>query len=369
MLRGRAKGKSHPLLTGAAQMAALGFARHVMFWVFASMVFLGIIPAISCEARSSFATPTPGLLESISRQHHRSDWVRITTDSTQYEARIREIGALGLSGIAPRRGAAPAPDAIRWSSVARLDRVRSGSRVGQILGAAGLGSLGLPAVQSGEVEALGIVALGAVVGTWLGGRIGGHWVGEHALYEGLPVPDSAGLVPDPMSGLSEAFALPVAAPSGSAAPTVSSRTDLARIDRTVRRLRRSQRLRIRGPLGEFEGFMVKADVDGLHGLRPSDGEGGRPQSPRDIGWDLIGGIDRRGNSAGRGAIVGAVPVAVLGLVAGLALVAGGGIGGSGSGTNGEALAAGLGGAAIGASIGGLLGGLIGCAIPRWHQVY
>jgi len=340
-----------------------------MFWIFASMVFLGIIPAISCEARSSFATPTPGLVESISRQHHRSDWVRITTDSTRYEARIREIGALGLSGISPRRGSPSAPDAIRWSSVARLDQVRSGSRVGQVLGAAALGSLGLPAVQSGEVEALGFVALGAVVGTWLGGRIGGHWVGEHTLYEGLTVPDSAEPVPEPASGPSTALVLPVAAPSGSAAPPVSWRADSARIERAVRRLRRSQLLRIRGPLGEFEGFMVRAGADGLYGLRPSDGEAGRPPWPRDIGWDRIGGIDRRGNSAGRGAIVGAAPLAVLGLVVGLAAVAGGGIGGSGSGTNGEVLAAGLGGAAVGGSIGGLLGGLIGCAIPRWHQVY
>lgn len=341
----------------------------ITFWIFAAMVILGIVPAISCEASPSFATPTPGLVESMNRQHHRGDWVRITTDSMRYEARVREIGAWGLSGISTRRGSPPAPESIPWSSVVRFDQVRSGYRVGQILGCAVLGSLGLPAVQSGEVEVLGIVALGAVAGTWLGGRIGGHWVGEHTLHVGLTVPDSVPPVREAAGGPTAPPASQASAPSGPAAQPVSWQFDSPRIERTVQRLRRNQLLRIRGPLGEFEGFVVRAGADGLHGLRPRGNEAGRTPWPRDIGWDRIGRIDRRGNSAGRGAVVGATPLAVMGFVVGLAVGAGGGIGGSGSGTNGDVLALGLIVAGVGGSVGAVLGGLIGCAIPRWHRVY
>ncbi len=345
------------------------FVRPVLLWIFAVVVVLGIIPATSSEARSSLKIPPPGLIEILNREHHRSDWVRITTDSGRYEARIRVIGELGLSGISPRKGAPPVPESIPWLSVERLDQVHSGSRVGRLIGGVVLGSLALPAVQSGEVEALGIVALGAAGGYWLGGHIGGHWVWEHTLYEGQPAPDSEEPLPEPPRGPSAGFAMPVATRTGSTAQPVSRGAGSERIEHSVHRLRRNQLLRIRGPLGEFEGGIVQASADGLHGLRPSDSEAGQTPWPRDIGWDRIVTIEKRGNSAGRGAIIGAVPLAVLGLVVGLVAVAGGGIGGSGSGTSSEIAAAGVGAAAVGAGVGALFGGLIGCAIPRWHQVY
>ena len=85
-------------------------SRSQMMWKIAALVILGAIPASSSQARSSFAVPTPGLVENLNRQHHRGDWLRVTTDSARYEVRAREFGAQGLSGISSRRRSPAAPN-------------------------------------------------------------------------------------------------------------------------------------------------------------------------------------------------------------------------------------------------------------------
>lgn len=336
-----------------------------MLWKIVVLTLLGAIPATRSRASSSDPTRIPGFVENLSRHHHRRDWLRITTDSARYEARVREFGAQGLNGITSRRGPPYAPDSIPWSSVTRLDQVRSGFRVGQIVGGLALGSLWVPTTFNGEPEVAGIVALGAVVGAGLGGLVGRHWSHEVPLYVASLASDSAETAANPDGGPASTARLPAASFGGSA--TAAAGVPLnARIERAKEILRPGQRLRVRGEFGEFDGFVDQIGVSGLEGLRAIRRQAWGTPSPRRLDWGSIASIDRRGNSAGRGALGLAVPLATVGLVAGLA--AGAAVGG-GSSTGSDVLAGGALGFAVGGSLGAVLGGLFGSAIPRWHRVY
>lgn len=199
----------------------------------------------------------------------------------------------------------------------------------------------------------------------MGGHLGDRRVRERTLYVASPVPDSA------------ALAVP-AAPAVAATPVATSPSvspggqNSVRIERALRILEPSQLLRIGGDFGhsgEFEGFVATAGPGGLKGLRPSRSEDWTTPWPQELGWDRIGRIERRGNSAGRGALVGGLPLATLGFIIGLAAVAASDPTGGETTASLEVVGGGLAGAVIAGSVGAAVGGLIGCAIPRWHVVY
>jgi len=327
------------------------------------LTLLGAIPATHARSSSSFQIPTPGLVESLNRHHHRHDWLRITTDSARYEARVREFGAQGLNGVTSRRGP-DAPDFIPWSSVMRLDQTRSGFRAGQIVGAVALGSLGVPTMLSGEPEVAGFVALGAVVGMGFGGLVGSHWSREVPLYAASPASESGAVTTNPDGEPVHATSSsPDALLAGSAA---GDPRRAASIERMKRILRPGRRLRIRSEFGEFDGYIDQAGAGGLEGLRSlRRGTWGAP-SPRHLDWESIATIDRRGNSAGWGAVHLAVPLASAGFAIGLAV---GGAVSDGSNSGSAVLAGGALGAAVAGSFGAVLGALFGSVIPRWHRVY
>ena len=113
----------------------------------------------------------------------------------------------------------------------------------------------------------------------------------------------------------------------------------------------------------MEGFASRADHAGLHGLRPNLAAGSIEPLPDLVPWSRIHSVDKRGSSAGRGALVGGVGLGLMGAIVGAA--AGGGLGGTGS-----YAAAGAGyGLAVGGAVGAGVGALIGAPIPRWHNVY
>lgn len=345
-----------------------------MLLQFAALVILGTVAASLSEAQSGFTVPPESLVARLRREHHRRDWLRITTASNRYEARVREIGAQGLGGLSSRRKWATVPDSIPWSSVARIDRESSSFRIGQVVGFAAGGALGLLIDSRSELPpeaSVRIVAVGATAGALVGARLGGRRVRRDSLYVALPLSDSAALAREPASGPFGSSPQPGSGSADFVAQAVPVRPDSIGIERALRRLRPSQLLRIRGEFGEsgrvaeFEGFVARAGRDGLEGLRPR--RAGDPSSswPQELGWDRIGRIDRRGTSAGHGAFVGAATLAPPGFVVGLVATAVR----AQNGSTAEVLGGGLLGAAISGTVGAALGGLIGSAIPRWHLVY
>jgi hypothetical protein len=322
--------------------------RFVMFHRLALLVMLGALPAVRSEALSSFAVPSPGVIESLNRQLHRNDWLRITTDSARYEARVREIGAPGLGGLSPVRPSIAVPEAIPWSAVASLDRRRSSLRLWQVAGFAAGGTLGFCVLGGtgsamGGARAMEVVALGVIAGTWSGSRLGAHRYRERRLYEGWPTDSAAVAV--------------------SGAPDGPVPLDSTRIANVLWRLQPKQRLRISGEFGTFEGFVGLAGREGLEGLMPSRKADQNSQWPRELGWDRISTIETLGNKSAHSAFVTGAALAGLGFLIGMPL------GGVTDPSKGAFLAGGLIGAGIMGSLGMVFGGIAGSASTTWHVVY
>jgi len=152
------------------------------------IVALALLVFVAAPARAQsqggFASPPPRVLEQLKRQHHRKDWLRVTTDSTRWELRARQIDDEGLSGIRARGSALPAPDRIAWSAISRIDVKDSRRHYGQVTGLL-LG--GLVGVAGGG----GGMAIGALSGMWVGGAVGGMVASEHPLYIASPLAPAA----------------------------------------------------------------------------------------------------------------------------------------------------------------------------------
>lgn len=348
------------------------FRRLALLWM------LGALVAPRCEALSSFTTPTPGLVENLSRQLHRSDWARITTDSTVFVAHVRDLGAQGLGGLSPVRPPATVPAFIPWSSVAQLDRRRSHHRSGQVVGLAGGTLLGIAvasgtgSVMGGEKNigtlsragrTVGVVTLSVAAGNWIGTRIGKGWVRTRTLYVGSRAPDSVALVSESASAPPDAADSSAASVAASAAPTVGVPPDSARIARVLPHLQPNQRLRISGEFGRFEGFVGFAGPVKLEGLVPSRKADRNSLGPRELEWNRIVKIEVPGNRAGNSALVTGAAFAGAGLLIGMP------IGGIADPHPLAFLAGGLIGAGIMGSFGFVLGGLVGSAAPAWHVIY
>jgi hypothetical protein len=125
-------------------------------------------------------------------------------------------------------------------------------------------------------------------------------------------------------------------------------------------------LRLGGDFGIFHGSATSISTAGLTGLRV-DPRYPSVQSPGTLAWDRIDRMEVLGNSAGSGALKGAVGLAGLAAVvsavtAFLYVVTGA----STNSTSGEIIIAST---AVGAVTGAALGAAIGSTIPSWHVVY
>ena len=348
------------------------------------------VSAVRAGPPEVFPVPSPSLVAQLRSQHQRQDWLRVTMTSTHLELRARQIDEEGLSGLTARghdrrrleaylsdpssRGHLP------WSSISRIDRLRSQSRIGQIGGA-------IPGVIMGgnlPNPYLGVLSLG-LVGAWLGGRIGDQFVSVHPFYQALPLPppsapaasnahgaappadsvlatrtDAVPSVPRESALPSTTTTSPGSAPEADASPVANSSREVLM---ACRRISPEDLLRIESEFGQFQGYALRIGIDGLDGLREDRGARSfLPPPPDMLAWDRIDRIHKRGGSAGRGALAGAVTLGCLGGMISAAAV---------SIANGDEKpsTAFVEGAAVSGAVGAALGGLIGSAIPGWHLVY
>lgn len=150
-------------------------------------------------------------------------------------------------------------------------------------------------------------------------------------------------------------------------PALDRRPDSTAVAEASRRIQPGDLIRVRGDFGPFLGHAALVGPAGMAGLRADPDRSGHadeavPGGP--VTWDRIDSVDKRGNSAGAGAVIGGITV---GVVAGVfTMAAATGLGG---GTTRDAAGAVVAGTAAGALAGALIGALIGAVIPVWHNVY
>ncbi len=299
-------------------------------------------------------TPVPSMLAELQRRHHPGDWLRVTTDSTRLVARAERLDAQGLSGLTVRREVPAPPDPLSWERIGRIDVQTSRRTYGHVMGAivGGLGGILIPAIPSGYSTTQPMAprnwfVLGALAGTFVGGHFGGRVIRERALYV-APTP-----VVEPV-------------PAAETPPVVAVSDPL--IERALRRFNSGTLLRIEGDFGRFHGYASAAGPQGLEGLRPEPSLES-VASLQSIPWQRINRIDKRGGSAGRGALRGGVS---LGLATGVltSLVAAAWVSAFGGSVGaGELMLVGLAGAGVGGGVGALFGAGIGAGVASWHVVY
>ena len=300
--------------------------------------------------RDSLPSPSPRVLDMLRRFHRSSDWLFISTRSGRYRLRVSRIDSLGLTGFRARQGPPPI-DALAWKDVVRIERRDSRFRAWQFTGA-GLGAvgglvLGRSMINSGAPDGAEIVglAVGMVLGGTLGGVLGDRNFHTTPLY----------------AAEMRSITAPEPAPRALAqTPPVEARFDVDL--ESIRALIRPRHLlRVRGDLGWAVGRVDSISSTGLHGLRPDTRHDPGLGPVRDpIPWSSIARIDRRGNSAGTGAVIGGVTLTLVGGALIGALAASSSKSGVGPAVAGGILVSGVAGAT--------LGSLIGALIPKWHPV-
>jgi hypothetical protein len=382
-----------------------------------SFVLLCLLPILPAQATADgYEPPSPSSLQSIQAQHGRKDWWFITTDSTRFLVRIRRIDTRGLSGLKPKRASEPAPDAIGWSSIARIDERHSKflakSIQGVFLGALIGGTLPFMINQTRGGDHAGWTLLaGAVSGGWLGGLWGDHIAREDPIYVSrtLITPQPVPLAPRPAQSADSTLAAgtlgaatssrpgpgsatgvdstvapgaeapspnpstsAVTFPSASAGDTTAESNPVSgpgaiAIAEACREIHPADRLRIHADFGIFDGQAERASIDGLSGLRPHSAHGDAESIPGLVTWDRIQRIDRAGNAAASGARKGAVVFGALGAMGGLFAIAVASAAGSSSTEPGGSWI--VIGAAGGAAGGALLGAAIGSGGQSWRPIY
>ena len=358
-----------------------------------SSVLLASLLLLPAQASADgYEPPSPSTLQSIQAQHGGKDWWFVTTDSTRFLVRIREIDTRGLSGLKPKRASEPAPDAIGWTSIARIDERHSKflakSIQGVLYGALIGGTLPFMINQTngGDYAAWTLLA-GAGIGGWLGGLWGDHIAREDPIYVSrtLIAPKPVSLAPRPIESAdstlaADTLAAATSSPPGpdSAAPADSivasgapmhspSPSNSVAIAEACREIRPTDRLRIQADFGIFDGQAEHASTDGLSGLRPHSARGNAESIPGLVTWDRIQRIDRGGNATAAGARKGAVVFGALGAVVGLFAIAAVSASSSSSAeASGSWIVLG---AAGGAAGGALLGAGIGAGGVSWRSIY
>jgi hypothetical protein len=308
------------------------------------------------------------------------------------------LNADGLSGIEVPAWQAPPADPIAWRSIARIDGIESGARKWGIIGFVVGGAAGLVAGsaigesrrhevvvpygietsgQGGIGAIIGLAALGSL-GAWQGSRFGAQRTHDRVWYVAAPLMASATVSAPAMvaqdtttaAADSTTAALPPAPSPPATIPRTADDSLAARLAESrgvksaVARIDPLDLIRMRADFGQFQGHLAVVGPLGVEGFRPDrKGEHYRKGSTPIglVGWDQIDHVEKRGNSAGRGALIGLVSLGIMGGIAGAGVDAGfGGDNPAGAAVYGAGLMGG---------IGMVLGGLIGAAFPAWHVVY
>ena len=351
---------SRPL---AAVLPRAPYSQEVALTSELALAILLADPSQSSDVLDSLGHAPPGMVKRLTQECVGKGPIRIVAGETVYLVSIDRLDARGIGGFKARGSAPSPPDPLAWPLVKRMDAVYSSRTVGMMLGTAAGAAIGVP-FDAG--------LLGATLGGAVGGRVGSMRVHEEPLYVAQSSPP-ARLPLDSTATGSDAVV-----PSGSAAGPSDASAGTAH-EPSVERVREATAEIPKGSMVRVtlatmtltEGKVSRADDVGLHGLRPAQARASSPASPDVIPWARILQVETRVGSSGRGAVIGAAFVGLLGATMGAAVVAGGGIGGGTSNAGSGAAIAG--GAAVGALIGGGvgagLGAMIGAAVPRWHVVY
>jgi hypothetical protein len=362
-----------------------------------ALALSALFPAAT--AAQDHPTPPAEVVKQLRRHHHRGDWWRITTDSTRYEVRVKQIDAEGLAGLTTRRKAPPAPERIAWGSIERIDLRKSHERRGQItwmiLGLSA-GFIPLANGHANSSQPKYYMLGGAALGAYLGGKLGAQNVHERALYiaptsflpPNVPVVAAHETAPPETASVTLPSGTPIAAshdsaptdsaaiktqatttPSADSGDAVSPRatsppaTASAAIRRARRRLSTHDLLRITGDFGTFHGYAASIGPEGLGGLRV---ETSYPSVslPGLLRWDRIDRLEVRGSNAQRGAMSGAIG---LGAATGFLGIPVGALASDNSDASMWGVVAAC--AGVGAGVGLLLGAVIGATGSSWHVVY
>lgn len=334
---------------------------------------------------SGFTTPAPTMLSELRRRHRPGQSLGVTSGADRWLCRADDLDERGLVRLSVLDGPPPPTDPFPWTRIERIDIRTNRTTYGRIMGAivGGVGGVLIPAILEGGYRTDQPDAPrnwfwgGALVGTYVGGFLGGRVVREHALY----------VAPDPVIAEQPRAAAPDSgqAPSADAnrttapdptasiavSPPSAPATDVPatpEVERALQRLPSDNLLRIEGPFGRYHGYAARADRAGLSGLR-AEPKFESVAGVRALPWGEIYRIDERSSSASRGALHGAASIGlatgVLGALLGLAVQS---LGGEGSGV-GAAFAGGGIGLVAGGAVGALFGSAVGAAVPSWHKVY
>jgi hypothetical protein len=354
-----------------------------------------VFPWGSRASAVEYVPPAPNLVFQLAKQNRSHPWLRVAADSSELDLHAGRLDAFGLSGLTPHRRGALVPERLGWPSISRIDEIQTAAHSRMIWGAllggalgAGLGNAigaGMRTTSTaggyevsnghgGTGALLGLIVLGSA-GAWAGAKLGERHLRERPWFVGVPVTVAAA-----PARSDTAAAVPPAAPSSdrvtNEAPTGAPDTtalarklpDLSR-SRAVRsacnRIGPDDLVRVRGDFGQFQGFVNVAGPEGLEGLRADPNRRREFTSPAPAGrvpWDRIDYVDKRGNSAGRGAVFGGVLLGVTGGLLAAAFV-------TAFDAQDYALTAGIEGGAMTGTVGVLLGALIGSAFPAWHNIY
>lgn len=311
-----------------------------------------------------YGQPPARTIERLSQEHRRGDDLIVSTRERQLRLRVDQISPLGLEGIHARGGLPPFP-VLEWKDVAKIERRRSGFRIGQVIG----GFLGAPIPAGGAT---------VIAGAWLGSRLGDSMARTTTLYEGVPLASEpeGGELAAALSGNA------VNVDEAAVGRVVAAGDRLPDLDRIGRDVIPGRTVHVWGSFGEFTGTVDAIDHEGLHVLHVKSGALGAAQGwtlsrrpfdaahdrlPDPIAWSQISGVYYLGNSGGRGAAYGGVLVGGgTGALAAAIAKSGLGLGGGGSTT--DAIGAFFAGAAAGGLVGAGLGYLVGSAFKVWRPV-
>ena len=322
---------------------------------------LAILAAACSEAASSneFAAPSQNRLYELQRRNYGQPWLRVATDSSRLMLRAGRIDELGLGELKSRKSDPPLPSLVAWRSIARIDEISTHELAGQVTGFLVGGTAGIIAgvassdAHEKEASILGIALLGGLC-AWQGGHIGKRMVTERTWHVGVPLEATSPAAAD--ASATTTYSPPAPMDQALTSPSIRVLQACASVDR-------NDHIRMLGDFGKFQGYASVVGPQGVEGLRADPGHSKSAAPTGLVTWDQIDRMEKRGGSAGKGALFGAGMVGLLGAGIGGAVVA------SGGGGDAEAAGGIAAGAAVGALIGAGLGALFGAPIPAWHLVY
>ena len=305
--------------------------------------------ALLCAPTSGAQVTDPGVAERpgqrmLEEMRHRASGrqVWLTSPAGRVRATIGEVNENGLTLKKVAAGQLQEPSIV-WSEVVRLELIRSRRTAGRVLGTTigatlggVVGSTSTHARSYNDASTLAGIAVGAISGFFVGGRLGARLEHTELLYARPAHPNEAPTRPaDPERALYV-----------TAAPKPE--------------MRAGQRVRLWTDGTAVEGQLVAADA-GVVVLEAHTRSPGPDEPSAPISWSQIQSVEVRTSRAGWGAIVGGVALGVLGAAAG-------GVLSQGLWDSPDQGAV-IGGAAGGALLGAGLGCVVGSLFKSWKPVY